>query len=80
MNKTKVPLELESSMQNTCTNSAFGDGGGNYNVTQLHQVRNVHADGTDIVSCFRDYLTLGQPCDFIQGHSPPRLTQWWRWT
>lgn len=25
---------------------------------QLHQVRNVHADGTDIVSCFRDYLTV----------------------
>ena len=32
MNKTKVPLELESSRQNTCTNSAFSDGGGDYDM------------------------------------------------
>lgn len=79
MGKPKVPLELESGVQNTCTNSIFNDCGDiRWHVTQLHQVRNVHADGIAIVSCFRDCLIIGQVHDFIQGQSPPKMAhiQW----
>ena len=37
MDKPRVPLELESSMQNACTNPAFSDCGGSYDVNMSFQ-------------------------------------------
>ena len=38
MDKPKVPLELESSMQNACTNSAFSDCGGSYDMSPKYEM------------------------------------------
>lgn len=63
MNKTKVPLELESSMQNTCTNSAFGDGGG---TMTCHP-----APPSKKCACWWDWH-----CQLLQGLPHPWTAMW----
>lgn len=73
MDKLKVPFELERGMQNICTNSTFNDCGGNHDVYPALPVRSCACWWDCHCQLLQRWPHPGEPHDFIQGQSPPRV-------